>query len=96
MLCNANAQGASEATEARRSQPCQGRFAVLTALLPTFSHAAAAATSAVPGSLFRLRDKEQAPHLPQLPQWLEQLLQLLLTLPEELLKTQKGPQGWQA
>ena len=69
---------------------------MLTALLPTFSHAAAAATSAVPGSLFRLQDKEQAPHLPQLPQWLEQLLQLLLTLPEELLKTQKGPQGWQA
>ena len=96
MLCNAAAQGAGEATEARRSQPCQGRFAVLTVLLPTFSHAAAAATSAVPGSLFRLQDKGQALHLPQLPQWLEQLLQLLLTLPEELLMRQKGPQGWQA
>ena len=69
---------------------------MLTILLPTSSHAAAAATSPVPGSLFRLQDKAQAPHLPQLPQWLEQLLQLLLPLPEELLKTQKGPQGWQA
>ena len=68
---------------------------MLTILPPTFSHAAAAATSAVPGSLFRLQDKEQALHLPQQPQWLEQLL-LLLTLLEELLKTQKGPQGWQA
>ena len=76
MLCSAAALGS---TGANKAPNLKRATAPLTVMLPTLSHAAAAATHAVLGPLSGLQDMSQALHSPQPPQ---RLMQLLLFLSE--------------